>query len=127
MNVYFVRLLSKKKKKKKKKNTIQLSMATSLLRLFPEIQNHFEIFEHIEFRGFDVTMLLLLQAKHKMRLSFCEVAFCKKRFHHMSNQLIRDNTRRCMAKCELGRLQCIAISRHRNLPNQIRYEYFLKS
>jgi ribosomal protein L5 len=37
------------------KNSIQLSMATSLLRLFPEIQNHFEIFEHI--RGFDVTIV----------------------------------------------------------------------
>nr|QIA59866.1 ribosomal protein L5 [Riccia cavernosa] len=37
------------------KNSIQLSMATSLLRLFPEIQDHFEIFEHI--RGFDVTIV----------------------------------------------------------------------
>jgi ribosomal protein L5 len=27
----------------------------SLLRLFPEIQNHFEIFEHIQ--GFDVTIV----------------------------------------------------------------------
>jgi ribosomal protein L5 len=27
----------------------------SLLRLFPEIQNHFEIFEHI--RGFDITIV----------------------------------------------------------------------
>ena len=38
-----------------RKNSIQLSMATSLLRLFPEIQDHFEIFEHI--RGFDVTIV----------------------------------------------------------------------
>ena len=38
-----------------RKNFIQLSMATSLLRLFPEIQDHFEIFEHI--RGFDVTIV----------------------------------------------------------------------
>nr|WIA66257.1 ribosomal protein L5 [Apopellia endiviifolia]WIA66298.1 ribosomal protein L5 [Apopellia endiviifolia]WIA66339.1 ribosomal protein L5 [Apopellia endiviifolia]WIA66380.1 ribosomal protein L5 [Apopellia endiviifolia]WKW95101.1 ribosomal protein L5 [Apopellia endiviifolia] len=38
-----------------RKNSIQLSMATSLLRLFPEIQDHFEIFEHI--RGFDVTII----------------------------------------------------------------------
>jgi ribosomal protein L5 len=30
-------------------------MAMSLLRLFPEIQNHFEIFEHI--RGFDITIV----------------------------------------------------------------------
>lgn len=46
----------------------------------------------------------------------------------MSNQIIRDNTRRLLvAKYELGRLQCKAISRHKNLPNQIRYEYFLKS
>lgn len=37
------------------KNPIQSSMATSLLRSFPEIQNHFEIFEHI--RGFDVTIV----------------------------------------------------------------------
>ena len=39
----------------------------------------------------------------------------------MSNQIIRDNTRRLLvAKYELGRLQCKAISRHKNLPNQIR-------
>nr|QIA60570.1 ribosomal protein L5 [Odontoschisma grosseverrucosum] len=38
-----------------RKNSIRLSIATSLLRLFPEIQDHFEIFEHI--RGFDVTIV----------------------------------------------------------------------
>lgn len=37
------------------KNSIQLSISTELLRLFPEIQNHFEIFEHI--RGFHVTIV----------------------------------------------------------------------
>nr|AND50373.1 ribosomal protein L5 [Flatbergium sericeum] len=37
------------------RNSIQLSIAMSLLRLFPEIQNHFEIFEHI--RGFDITIV----------------------------------------------------------------------
>nr|YP_009674911.1 ribosomal protein L5 [Haplomitrium hookeri]QDE12944.1 ribosomal protein L5 [Haplomitrium hookeri] len=36
------------------KNPIQLSMATSLLRLLPDIQDHFEIFEHI--RGSDATI-----------------------------------------------------------------------
>lgn len=40
---------------KVQKSSIQLSMPTSLLRLFPEIQNHFEIFEHIQ--GFDVTIV----------------------------------------------------------------------
>ena len=46
----------------------------------------------------------------------------------MSNQIIRDHTRRLLvAKYELERMQCKAISRHKNLPNQIRYEYFLKS
>jgi hypothetical protein len=37
------------------RNSIQLLMAMSLLRLLPEIQNHFEIFEHI--RGFDVAIV----------------------------------------------------------------------
>lgn len=37
------------------KNSIQLSISTELLRLFPEIPNHFEIFEHI--RGFHVTIV----------------------------------------------------------------------
>ncbi len=39
------------------RNSIQLSMAMSLLRLFLEIQNHFKIFEHI--RGFDITIVTL--------------------------------------------------------------------
>ncbi|CAM6072461.1 unnamed protein product [Sphagnum tenellum] len=63
-----------------------------------------------------------------MRLSFCGVAFYKKRFSRMSNQIVRDHTRRLLvARYELERMQCKAISRHQNLPNQIRYEYFLKS
>jgi len=37
------------------RNFIQLSMAMSLLRLLPEIQNNFKIFEHI--RGFDITIV----------------------------------------------------------------------
>jgi ribosomal protein L5 len=37
------------------RNSIQLSMAMSLLQLFLEIQNHFEILEHI--RGFDITIV----------------------------------------------------------------------
>jgi ribosomal protein L5 len=37
------------------RNFIQLSMAMSLLRLLPEIQNNFKIFDHI--RGFDITIV----------------------------------------------------------------------
>jgi ribosomal protein S14 len=46
----------------------------------------------------------------------------------MSNQIIRDQKRRVLvAKYELERMQCKAISRHKKLPNRIRYESFLKS
>jgi hypothetical protein len=39
------------------RNSIQLSMAMSLLQLSLEIQNHFKIFEHI--RRFDITVVTL--------------------------------------------------------------------
>jgi len=46
----------------------------------------------------------------------------------MSNQIVRHHTRRLLvARYELERMQCKTISRHQNLPNQICYEYFLKS
>jgi ribosomal protein S14 len=45
----------------------------------------------------------------------------------MSNQVTRDQTRRLlMAKFELKRIQYKAIFEDRNMPNAIRYEYFLK-
>jgi hypothetical protein len=38
----------------------------------------------------------------------------------MSNQIVRDHTRRLLvARYELERMQCKAISWHKNLPNQI--------
>lgn len=45
----------------------------------------------------------------------------------MSNQIRRDYKRRLLvAKYEIERMQCKAISRYKKLPNQIRYEFFLK-
>jgi ribosomal protein S14 len=45
----------------------------------------------------------------------------------MSNQVIRDMTRRLLlAKFELKRVQYKALCQDRNMPNAVRYEYFLK-
>jgi len=38
-----------------RKNSIQFSMETEFCEFFPELEDHFEIFEHI--RGFNVTIV----------------------------------------------------------------------
>ena len=45
----------------------------------------------------------------------------------MSNQIIRDRTRRLLvAKYEMKRVQYKSLSEDRNLPNSIRFHFFLK-
>jgi ribosomal protein L5 len=56
------------------KNSIHLTMKMNLLRLFPEIQNHFEIFEHL--RGFHVT--LVTSAKTQNETSILWSGFLQK-------------------------------------------------
>lgn len=54
-----------------RENSIKFFMETEFCEFSPELEDHFEIFEHI--RGFNVTIVTLLQ---KMRLYYCGAAFC---------------------------------------------------
>ncbi|CAN1203857.1 60S ribosomal protein L5, mitochondrial [Linum perenne] len=73
-----------------RQNSIQLSIETEFCEFSPELEDHFEILEHI--RGFNVTI---------MRLYHRGAAFCKKmrgKVSKMSEKRdIRDHKRRLLA------------------------------
>lgn len=57
-----------------RENSIKFFMETEFCEFSPELEDHFEIFEHI--RGFNVTIVTSANTKDETRLYYCGAAFC---------------------------------------------------
>ncbi|KAL4181285.1 hypothetical protein AMTRI_Chr12g236480 [Amborella trichopoda] len=110
-----------------RENLIQFSMETEFCELSPELEDHFEIFEHI--LGFNVT--LSLRRTHKIKLYHRGAVFCKKMRGIISKRSekrnIRDHKHRLLAaKYELRQNLYKAFCKDPDLPSDMRDKHRYK-
>ncbi|CAK9185117.1 unnamed protein product [Ilex paraguariensis] len=102
-----------------RENSIQFLMETEFCEFSPELEEHFEIFEHI--RGFNVTIVTSGNTQDETLLSWSGLQKMRGKLNKMSEkQNIRDHKRRLLvAKYELRRKLYKAFCNDPDLPSDM--------